>query len=120
MTALLRLAYSVIACAILAACSEPARHPALVGAQLPELIPAHRFAYRGTLTGGHSLSPDGNKIAWVGPSFMRATLFVRNRSTGEVRSWRARGNVQWARFDVGQDDPHPLRHKRARHRESDT
>ena len=95
LSALRHLLFLVAACAILAACSEPARHPALVGAQLPELIPAHRFAYRGTLTGGYSLSPDGNKIAWVGPSFMRATLFVRNHSTGEVRSWRARGNVQW-------------------------
>ena len=62
---------------------------------MPALLQAHRFAYRGTVTGAHLLSPDGAKIAWVGPYWGRATLFVRDRRSGETRNYRARGTVRW-------------------------
>lgn len=90
-----RFCAGLAACLLAAGCTEPARHAQLREAALPELLEAQRFTYRGTHTGGHQLSPDGNKIAWVGPSWLRATLFVRDRSSGVVRSWRAPGAVQW-------------------------
>ncbi len=83
------------ACLIAAGCTEQASHAQLRDAALPELLGAHRLTYRGTHSGGHLLSPDGNKIAWIGPSWWRATLFVRDRLSGQVRSWRAPGAVQW-------------------------
>ena len=90
-----RLCAGLAACLLAAGCTEPARHAQLRDAALPELLAAQRFTSRGTHTGGHQLSPDGNKIAWVGPSWLRATLFVRDRNSGQVRSWRAPGAVQW-------------------------
>ena len=86
---------SLAACLIAGGCTEPAGHAQLRDAALPELLAAQRFAYRGAHTGGHLLSPDGNKIAWTGPSWLRATLFVRDRASGVVRNWRAPGAVQW-------------------------
>ena len=86
---------SLAACLIAGGCTEPAGHAQLRDAALPELLAAQRFAYRGAHTGGHLLSPDGNKIAWTGPSWGRATLFVRDRASGVVRNWRAPGAVQW-------------------------
>ena len=82
--------------ASLAGCTAPADHPALQNAALPPLVQAHRFAYHGNVDGGYQLSPDGQKLAWIGPHFMRSTLFVRDNRTGEVRRYRARSrSFQW-------------------------
>ena len=82
--------------ASVAGCTAPADHPALKGAEWPALIQAHRFAYRGDVTAGYQLSPDGRKLAWIGPSMMRSTLFVRDNATGSLRKYRARSaDLRW-------------------------
>ncbi len=87
--------WRVAACVLLAGCTAQAEHPALRDADLAPLIPAHRFAYRGTVSGGYQVSPDGHKLLWVGPSWGRSTLFVRDNRSGRVREYRPRGPVQW-------------------------
>src|SRR5712675_2315578 len=67
---------TLILAASLAGCDVPGEHPALKQAALPPLIQAHRFAYHGAAHGGYQLSPDGRKLAWIGPSFIRNALFV--------------------------------------------
>ena len=87
---------ALILVALLAGCDVPAEHAALKHAELPPLIQAHRFAYHGSLHRGYQLSPDGRKLAWIGPSFARSALFVRDNATGEVRKFRARSSTfQW-------------------------
>jgi dipeptidyl aminopeptidase/acylaminoacyl peptidase len=72
----------------LGACTAPADHPALEGARLPPLIQAHRFAYQGEVSSAYQLSPDGSKLAWIGPYFKRSRLFVRDNRTGELNRYR--------------------------------
>jgi dipeptidyl aminopeptidase/acylaminoacyl peptidase len=74
--------------ALLAACTAPADHPAVKDARLAPLLPAHRFAYHGDVLRNFQLSPDGSKLAWIGPYFMRSRLFVRDNTTGDVRRYR--------------------------------
>ena len=81
---------------VLTGCTARADHPALEKAELPPLIQAHRFAYRGAAVGGYQLSPDGRKLAWVGPFWMRSRLFVRDNLSGEVRRYRVTSSgFQW-------------------------
>ncbi len=81
---------------VLGGCTVPAEHPALRDATLVPLIQAHRLAYLGDIQRDYQLSPDGRKIAWIGPSLMRSTLFVRDIASGEVRQFRARSSsFQW-------------------------
>ncbi|HET7158465.1 MAG TPA: prolyl oligopeptidase family serine peptidase, partial [Burkholderiales bacterium] len=83
--------------ASLAACTAPADHPSLKNADLPPLIPAHRFAYQGEVPRGYQLSPDGARLAWMGPYFMLSRLFVRDNRTGDVRRYRiASASFQWS------------------------
>jgi len=70
-----------------AACTASADHPALEDSRLPALIQAHRFAYHGDVQRGYQLSPDGSKLAWIGPFFKRSRLFVRDNRTGEVNRY---------------------------------
>ena len=82
--------------AALLGCTAPADHPKLKDAALPPLIPAHRFAYHPDGKSGYQLSPDGRKLAWIGPSYLRSALYVRNNDSGEVRRYRVmRGALQW-------------------------
>src|ERR671927_215647 len=82
------LAFALLA--VLCACTAPADQPALENATLPPLIAAHRFAYQGNVLRGYQLSPDGSKLAWIGPHYMRSRLFVRDNATGDVRHYRIR------------------------------
>ncbi len=92
----MRVALTLILAASLAGCDVPAEHPALKQAALPPLIQAHRFAYHGAERGSYQLSPDGRKLAWIGPSFVRSALFVRDNASGKVHKYRARSaNFQW-------------------------
>ena len=87
---------TLILAASLAGCDVPAEHPALKQAALPPLIQAHRFAYHGAVHDGYQFSPDGRKLAWIGPSFIRNALFVRDNANGEVHKYRARSaDFQW-------------------------
>lgn len=82
--------------AVLSGCTVPPDHPALKDATLPPLIQAHRFAYHGSVHGSYQLSPDGNKLAWIGPWLMRSALFIRDIRSGEVQRHRARsGDFRW-------------------------
>jgi acetyl esterase/lipase len=80
----------------LAGCTAPAEHPALKDAPLPPLVQAHQFAYRPQEHSGYQLSPDGSKLAWVGPSYLRSALFIRNNASGAVRRYPVlTGGFQW-------------------------
>lgn len=80
----------------LAACTAPADHPALERAALAPVLATHRFAYYGEVPRSYRLSPDGSKLAWIGPHFMRSRLFVRDNATGEVRRYRIGAHdFQW-------------------------
>ncbi len=82
--------------ALLAGCDVAPEHPALKQAQLPPLIPAHRFAYRAGVPGAYQLSPDGRKLAWFGGSFGRSALHVRDIATGAIRKYHVRpGALNW-------------------------
>jgi dipeptidyl aminopeptidase/acylaminoacyl peptidase len=77
----------------LAGCTVEAEHPALQQGELPALIAAHRFAYHGTLPGGYQFSPDGRKLVWIGPSWLRSVLHVRDNATETVRKYRVRSST---------------------------
>jgi dipeptidyl aminopeptidase/acylaminoacyl peptidase len=78
----------------LAACTVPAEHAALRDAGLPAPIPAHRFASPLGTDSDYVLSPDGRKLSWIGRSWGRAAVFVRDNATGELRSYRAPAGVR--------------------------
>lgn len=80
----------------LAGCGAGPEHPALKDATLAELIPAHRYVYRGNTKGGYQLSPDGSRLAWQGPWWGRRMLFVRDLASGATHRWRVGGAVRWA------------------------
>jgi dipeptidyl aminopeptidase/acylaminoacyl peptidase len=87
---------TLILLAVLCGCTVPADHPALKDAQLPPFIPAHHFAHPPDVQSGFQLSPDGRKLAWIGPSYLRTALYVRNNDTGEMREYRLlTGGYQW-------------------------
>ena len=71
-------ALALIVPATLAGCTKEPEHASLKHAQLPPLIQAHRFAYQGDVRGSYQLSPDGRKLAWIGPSHGRSVLHVAN------------------------------------------
>jgi dipeptidyl aminopeptidase/acylaminoacyl peptidase len=81
---------------LLAGCTARATHPSLVDADLPPLLQAHRFAYTGQVVRAYHLSPDGRKLAWIGPHLMRSRLFVRDNESGEIRRFRiGSSGFQW-------------------------
>jgi hypothetical protein len=80
----------------IAGCTVEPEHAALQQGSLPPLIQAHRFAYHGNLSSGYQLSPDGRKLAWIGPSYARSMLHVRDNASSEVRKYRIRSTTfQW-------------------------
>jgi dipeptidyl aminopeptidase/acylaminoacyl peptidase len=84
----MRLGALICLCAVVAACSAPAEHPALRDAELAPLIPTHRFAYQGDVVRGYQLSPDGRRLAWIGPFLMRSRLYVRDNESSDTRRYR--------------------------------
>lgn len=78
----------LLSMAALAGCGHQApRHPALVEAALPALLPVRDFVANSDYNGAYQLSPDGRKIAWIAVSGAAPAIFVRT---------------------VGQDDARPL------------
>lgn len=69
---------AVIGAAVLTGCSTVATHPSLAGRPLPDLIPVRDFVASTQSTGGHSVSPDGKKLAWFGASGISAALWVQS------------------------------------------
>lgn len=93
-----RLRTTAIAAIVFAAagCTVEPEHAALEADRLPPLLQAHRFAYHGNLESGYQISPDGRTLAWVGPSWGRSALHLRDLATGEVRTYRTRARAhQW-------------------------
>ena len=84
----------ILPAVLVAACTVPADHTALRDADLPAPIPAHRFASPWDADSGYLLSPDGHKLSWIGRSWGRAAVFVRDNTNGELRSYRAPGGVR--------------------------
>jgi dipeptidyl aminopeptidase/acylaminoacyl peptidase len=65
-------------------------------ADLPRLVPAHEFVFNRHAYGGFSFSPDGERLAWIGPNGWRSGLQVRNVD-GSVHSYRAGGSsMHWS------------------------
>jgi dipeptidyl aminopeptidase/acylaminoacyl peptidase len=84
----MQLGALICLCAVAVACSAPAEHPALREAALAPLIAAHRFAYQGEVVRGYQLSPDGRRLAWIGPFLRQSRLYVRDTATGETSRHR--------------------------------
>lgn len=78
----------LVAALALAACGDGPRHPSLERAALPPLSAASRFVAIAPEPSGHSLSPDGRRLAWIAPWLGRSALHVRDLERGEVRRYR--------------------------------
>ena len=88
---------ALVLAVLIGGCDAPAEHPSLTAVDWPPLLQAHRFAHPGASPGAYQLSPDGRKLAWIGSSLARSTLFVRDNTTGEVRKFRAHSaGFTWA------------------------
>ena len=77
----------------LAGCASGPTHPALAGAQLPEMIPVRDFVTSREATGNHRISPDGRQLAWMGTQGNTAAIWVRTLGQDDARAFpiRARG-----------------------------
>jgi dipeptidyl aminopeptidase/acylaminoacyl peptidase len=91
------VALSAVAASLLLGCERAPVHPALSGAELPRLVPAHEFVFNRQAMGGFSFSPDGSRLAWSGPSGWRRALLVRSEATGTVNVFRVGGSgMHWS------------------------
>jgi dipeptidyl aminopeptidase/acylaminoacyl peptidase len=68
----------LVALAVLAGCATAPSHPGLAGQAMPELIPVRDFVASTRSTGGHSVSPDGKKLAWFGADGISAAIWVKS------------------------------------------
>lgn len=59
-------------------CVVPAKHPALRQAPLPDIVPHKEFLSSPGATGDYTVSPDGQKIAWLGFERGHWSLFTRD------------------------------------------
>ena len=85
------------AIAALSGCERPAQHPALREARLPPLIPTYEFVFNRHAIGGFHFSPDGTRLAWLGPSGWRRALHVRAEATGKTHVYRVGGSsMHWS------------------------
>src|SRR5262245_35246262 len=82
--------------AALAGCERPAEHPALTGFARPPPVPAYEFVYNRHSSGGFLFSPDGTRLAWMGPSGWRKALHVRSEVTGKVNLFKTGAYGQWS------------------------
>ncbi|MGH7898907.1 MAG: hypothetical protein ACREQQ_13210, partial [Candidatus Binatia bacterium] len=74
-------------------------HPSLAAAKLPELIPIARFYADDRATWLYSISPDGKKLAWIGPWDLWTTAFFKvlgKEKVDRVRSPRRIDHLRWA------------------------
>jgi dipeptidyl aminopeptidase/acylaminoacyl peptidase len=61
-------------------------------------VPTHAFASNRASNFGHVLSPDGNRLAWVGVSGARLVVYVRDLHSGRTHTINARGllSFRWS------------------------
>jgi len=89
--------------ASLCACSAPADHPALKNAELPALIPAFRYVYRGTASGGYTIILDvGNLTTFTVPNLLDGTSYYF-----AVRAYDAAGDRSPYSNEVAATTPPP-------------
>ncbi len=73
----------LVAVALLAGCATAPSHPSLAGQTLPDLIPVRDFVASTRSTGGHSVSPDGKKLAWFGSDGISPAIWVKSIDPGD-------------------------------------
>jgi len=78
----------VLSCVVMAGCATGPSHPALAGAQLPELIPVRDFVASRQSTGGYQVSPDGQRIAWFGTDGVVPAIWVRSIDGSDAKAFR--------------------------------
>lgn len=79
--------------ALLAGCASGPTHPALAGAQLPELIPVRDFVASRQSTGGYRVSPDGQHLAWFGTDGVVPAIWVQPIDGGPAKAFRIRARA---------------------------
>ena len=57
-------------------------------ARLPPLIPTYEFVFNRHAIGGFFFSPDGMRLAWLGPAGLSRALHVRSEPTGKTHVYR--------------------------------
>lgn len=77
----------------LAGCASGPTHPSLAGAQLPELVPVRDFVTSRQFTGGHQVSPDGQRIAWFGVDGVVPAIWVRSIDGSDAKAFRIRART---------------------------
>ncbi|RZJ09441.1 MAG: S9 family peptidase [Acidovorax sp.] len=80
----------VLSCVLVAGCATGPSHPALAGAQLPELIPVRDFVASRQSTGGYRVSPDGQHIAWFGTDGVVPAIWIQSVDDGDAKAFRIR------------------------------
>lgn len=84
---------------LLAGCSIAPTHPSLRDADLPPLIPLHKFVANVDFTGGNLISPDGDKLLWYAVSGTEIATFVRKVEGGDATVFRIGRNFPYWTYD---------------------
>ncbi len=63
-----------------------ASHPAIKNGNLPALIPLREFYANQDSIGGHSISKDGSKLAWIETKWFNRVLKIKDIKTGDINS----------------------------------
>ena len=84
---------AVLSAVLLAGCASGPTHPALAGAQLPELVPVRDFVASRQSTGGYRVSPDGKRIAWFGTDGVVPAIWVQSIDGGDAKAFRIRARA---------------------------
>ena len=88
---------SLICLVFLLGCAHSATHAGLGDQHLPPLVPVHNYVADLDFQTAYQLSPDGNKIAWIGRSGFGPGIFVKDLRTDEVHAIKTRfGHPTWA------------------------
>ena len=85
-------------------CTVAPKHPALVEAGLPELVPVRDFVANLDHVSQFRLSPDGHKLAWVGVYGLRSAIL-----------WRGLADSDAEAFTFRKDAPRPIWAADSRH-----
>jgi dipeptidyl aminopeptidase/acylaminoacyl peptidase len=78
-----KIALSIAVVLLMSGCAIAPSHPSLAQAPLPPLIPVRDFVADTRSTGGHGVSPDGKKLAWVGTDGISPAIWVKTIEPGK-------------------------------------